>query len=253
MKRFMILCLMFSLTLSMVSFAITGQEVADKVKAANSNFKTQKAKMEMIIYGENSQPKDYHLTIYIYNFPNKDYGLIRFTSPAGVKGISFLSKGEESQYLYMPAFHRVQRMAGSSKESKFVGSDFTFNDLSLIYEQKESGRYKTILKSESKDDYVLSITPTISNPQYSKIIMFIDKTHLLPTKVIFYKNGKVCKTMISSEFEKIDDHWVVKNIEMMTSDGSSKTVLKLSKIKFDLSIPPSFFSLRTLMRPILRY
>lgn len=253
MKRLLILCLVFSLTLSVFSFAITGQEVMNKVKAANSNFKTQKAEMEMIIYGENSQPKDYHLVIYVYNFSNKDYGLIRFTSPVNVKGISFLSKGEESQYLYMPAFHRVQRMAGSSKESKFVGSNFTFNDLSLIYEQKESGKYKTILESESKNDYVVNVIPTISNPQYSKIVMVIDKAYLLPSKITFYKSGKVYKVMTSSGFEKINGHWVVKNIQMTVPNGVSKTVLKLSNIKFNLPIPSSFFSLRTLMSPVLRY
>ncbi len=253
MKKLVILCTMFLMLLSVVSFAITGQGVADKVKAVNSNFKTQKADMEMIISNKNSQSKDYQLVIYVYNFSSKDYGFIRFTSPAQVKGISFLSKGEETQYLYMPAFHRVQRMAGSSKESKFVGSDFTFNDLSLIYEQKESGKYKTVLKSENDAEYVLDIVPTTSDSQYSKIVMIVDKAHLLPTKVDFYKNGKMYKSMTSSGFEKIENHWIVKNIEMTMADGSSETILKLSKIKFDLPIPSSFFSIRTLMRPILRY
>lgn len=253
MKKLAITCTMFLMLLSVASFAITGQEVADKVKAVNSNFKTQKADMEMIISNKNSQPKDYHLAIYVYNFSSRDYGFIRFTSPARVKGISFLSKGEETQYLYMPAFHRVQHMAGSSKESKFVGSDFTFNDLSLIYEQKESGKYKTNLKSENDDKYVLDIVPTTSDSQYSKIVMIVDKAHLLPTKVDFYKNEKMYKSMTSSGFEKIENHWIVKNIEMVMADGSSKTTLKLSKIKFDLPIPSSFFSVRTLMKPILRY
>ena len=34
--------------------------------------------------------------------------------------------------MYLPEFNNVRRIAGSAKNGSFMGTDFTYNDLSLI-------------------------------------------------------------------------------------------------------------------------
>ena len=241
-----------ALFLTTVSFAMTADQIMDKVIEENSNFKTQKVELHMCIQTKGSPDKNYDLVIYVYNEgSNEKYAFIRFTNPESIKGLSFLSLGKDKEYLYMPAYHRVQRIAGSSKNSKFAGSDFTYNDLSLLYSQKEEGKYTLLNESDTK--YVIEITPTSENSNYSKLIMTIDKKYMLPVKVEFYKDGKLYKIMENSEPAEVQGRWLFKRISVKMADGSSQTILSLVNTKFDLNIPKNFFTVRTLFMPILRY
>ncbi len=238
--------------LATVSFSITASQIMDKVVNANSKFKTQKVELHMLIQAKGSPDKSYVLAIYVYNKgANEKYAFIRFTNPESIKGLSFLSLGKVREYLYMPAYHRVQRIAGSSKNSKFAGSDLTYNDLSLLYSQKEEGKYT--LTSDGTSEYVVEITPTDKNSKYSKLVMTIDKKHLLPLKVEFYKDGKLYKIMESSKLEEVQGRWLFKSISVRMADKSSKTTLSLVNVKFDLKMALNFFTVRTLFMPVLRY
>jgi hypothetical protein len=254
MKKFLALSAVLVLTVGIfsTSFALNAQQIMDKVVDENSNFRNQKVEMKMHIQQKNAPEKQYDLVIYVYNkSSDQKYAFVRFTYPQNIKGMSFLSLGKNKEYLYLPAYHRVQRIAGSSKNSKFAGSDFTYSDLSLLYSQKEDGKYSLLSDNASK--YVVQITPNTNDSQYSKLIMTIDKTHFLPTKVEFYKDGQLYKTMESSGLEKVDGRWVFKKISLSMADGSSKTVIVLEKTSFDLNVPQSFFSVRTLFMPVLKY
>lgn len=238
--------------LASVSLAMTGSQIMNEVIKADSNFKTQKIEMHMCIQSKGMASKNYDLVIYVYNKgSSKKYAFIRFISPESIKGLSFLSLGKNEEYLYMPAYHRVQRIAGSFKNSEFAGSDFTYNDLSLLYSKKEAGKYKILINNAS--EYILEIVPTAKNVQYSKLVMTIEKKHLLPTKVEFYKNGLLYKTMKDSMLTKIQGRWLFKKITLTMANGSSKTTLTLIKTEFNLNIPLNFFSVRTLFMPVLAY
>jgi len=253
MKKILLVLSAIFAVLATVSFAVTGEQVMDQMVNTNSNFKTQKILMNMTIQAKGQQDKNYSLVIYVYNnkTSGKKYALIRFTSPQSVKGLSFLSLGKDNEYLYMPAYHRVERVAGSLKNSKFAGSDFTYSDLSLLYSQKESGKYTIV--TENSDEYVLSILPSDSNAEYSKLMMNVVKSHMLPTKVQFYKDGKLYKTLYASSLKEVNGRWIFKNIKLEMANGSSKTFLTLASTKFNLNIPVSFFSVRTLFLPVLKY
>lgn len=251
--RKVFLVLMAVLTLGILAFSMTGTEIINRVISQNSNFKTQKISINMENI-ENGQVDDnYTLFIYLYNnSKDQKYALIRFTNPESISGMSFLSLGRDNEYLYMPAYHRIQRIAGSSKNSKFAGSCFTFNDLSMLYSQKQDANYD--LLSESATDYVLKVTPKPNTTfEYSKLIMTISKDHLLPQKVEFFKDNSLYKEMICANLENFDGYWTYKTIEMKMESDSSKTTLSIEDISSNINIPASFFSIRTLFEPTLSY
>ncbi len=236
-----------------VAFSMTGQEVINQMIKQNSDFKNQKIEMNMKI-SNNGQVDSYNLFIYIYNnkSANQKYALIRFVSPESIKGMSFLSLGSNDEYLYMPAYHRIERIAGSSKNSKFAGSNFTFNDLSLLYSQEQNANYDLI--SQSSTCYILEVTPKPNTDfEYSKLIMTIEISHMLPAKVEFYKGNSLYKTMICSDLTNFDGHWTYKKIDMKMANENSKTTLEIEDIQSNIDIPESFFSIRTLFEPNLNY
>ncbi len=58
--------------------------------------------------------------------------LIKFTEPASVKGIAFLSLPGDLMYVYLPSFRKIRRIATSVKNTNFAGTDFTYDELSTF-------------------------------------------------------------------------------------------------------------------------
>ena len=63
-----------------------------------------------------------------------DRVLIRFTYPNDIRDTAFLvwehPGADDERFLYLPALGRVRRIAGAETQDSFVGSDFTYEDIS---------------------------------------------------------------------------------------------------------------------------
>ena len=61
--------------------------------------------------------------------------LIFFLSPSDVKNTAFLTydynddEKDDDQWLYLPALNKIKRIPASDKDSSFMGSDFTYFDM----------------------------------------------------------------------------------------------------------------------------
>src|SRR5262249_42933567 len=59
--------------------------------------------------------------------------LARFTDPPAVRGVGFLSINEggpaDRQWMYPPAIQRVRRIAAQERRQRFIGTDFTNEDM----------------------------------------------------------------------------------------------------------------------------
>ncbi|MCK4514939.1 MAG: outer membrane lipoprotein-sorting protein, partial [Spirochaetaceae bacterium] len=103
-----------------------------------------------------------------------------FHSPASVEGTRFLTiakdDGVDDQWIYLPALRRVRRIAASERDSEFMGTDFTYSDLSGG--DIEDATYR-LLREESIDGeatYVVESIPTPdSNSSYSRLIQWVSK------------------------------------------------------------------------------
>ena len=65
--------------------------------------------------------------------PAGDRLLVRLTYPNDIRGTGFLvwehADAEDERFLYLPALGRVRRIAGAESQERFVGSDFTYEDI----------------------------------------------------------------------------------------------------------------------------
>src|SRR5690606_1272860 len=84
--------------------------------------------------------------------------LVVFTAPADIRGTGLLTvetaRGDEQQ-LYLPALPRVQRIAGSGRQERFAGSDFTYEDHSTRDPDDDTTR----LASTTDDAFIIEATP----------------------------------------------------------------------------------------------
>jgi outer membrane lipoprotein-sorting protein len=120
--------------------------------------------------------------------------VIQFLSPADVKGTGFLAieytGREDDQWLYLPALKKTRRISASDQTDNFVGSDFTYEDLST--EDLKDYHYKIMgtEKPNGSDCYVIEAIPGHETKQkesgYSKRHLYIRKDNFMIVQVKYY-------------------------------------------------------------------
>jgi len=176
-----------------------------------------------------------------------DMRLVRFLSPADQKGIGFLSLPDDVMYLYLPAFHKIRRIASHVKNENFAGTDFSYDDMSSF---KYAEEYNAKLLENKDDVYVLELTPKPGvEKDYSKLIIEVRKDNFYPVKIAHYdKAGNLWKVMERKKIEKIGNYWVSMEMEMKDLKKNHSTKMITDKIEFDTGLSDKVFSKRNLKK-----
>jgi len=174
-----------------------------------------------------------------------DTRLVRFLTPADQRGIGFLGLPNDVQYIYLPAFEKVRRIASHVKNQSFAGTDFTYDDMGTL---KYSDDYNPKLAETTAEHYLLELTPKEGkNKDYGKLKIWVRKDIFYPVKTEFYdKAGKLWKVMERRNIEKIGSYWVSKEVEMKDLKNEHSTKMILSEIKFDSKLSNDLFTGRNL-------
>lgn len=177
-----------------------------------------------------------------------DYTLVRFLSPAKIKGTGFLSV-KDNDWLYLPVLKKVRRIATKDKGGSFMGSDFSYDDVSgHSWAEDYDSRLLGVEKYEDHDCYVLEHIP--KNPKdisYSKLKRWVDKENFYSMRTEYYdRHGDLLKALYSSEFENMEELWVTKRLEMRNVQKGSKTIIVLKEVQMNPEIPNSMFTTRQL-------
>ncbi len=178
----------------------------------------------------------------------EDSTFVRFLSPANIKGTSFLAVNDDD-WLYLPALKKVRRIATSDRGGSFMGSDFSYDDVGgHSWEEDFNSKISGSEKYNEHDCYILEHTP--QNPEdisYSKIKRWIDSKNFYPLKTEYYDiHGDLLKVLYSSEFEKSEEFWITKKMEMRNIQKGSKTVIVIKETEINPDIPDKMFTTRQL-------
>lgn len=252
--------LLISLTLSSL-FAITGQEIAQKVHDRDEGDNST-AKMKMILTDKNGKKRIRDLKTFTKYKGEDKLKMMFFLTPADVKNTGFLtydyedSNKDDDQWLYLPELQKVKRIASSDKSSSFMGSDFTYSDMTS--RNVEDYTYKVMKEVTLKGHkaWQMLVTPktekTIKETGYTKSIVFVRQDNFVIVQALNYiKAGKKLKYMMVKDLKKIDGIWTALEMQMITKKGKKtlhKTVFKFSDTKYNQNLEESFFATRTLER-----
>ena len=185
--------------------------------------------------------------------------LFFFATPADVKNTGFLSYDyddadrDDDQWLYLPALKKTKRIAGGEKSGSFMGSDFTYADMS----SPPLDRYSyTLLKEDEVDGVPVWLVEAVPNAKesketgYTKSISFVRKdNHMVIRQVIWVKKGKRLKYMNVDKLESIEGIWVATELSMSTRKGKKtlhKTRIQLSNVLFNQPLDEDTFTIRRL-------
>jgi len=252
--------LVASLTLSSL-LAITGQEVAQKVHDRDDGDNST-SKMKMILIDKKGHKRIRDLKTFTKDKGDDKLKLMFFLTPADVKNTAFLtydyddSSRDDDQWLYLPELQKVKRIASSDKSSSFMGSDFTYSDMTS--RNVEDYTYK-IMKERKVGGHMtwqMLVTPksekTVDETGYTKSIVFVRQDNFVIVQALNYiKAGKKLKYMKVKGLKKIDGIWTATEMQMITKKGKKtlhKTIFKFSDIKYNQNLKESFFTTRTIQK-----
>ena len=179
--------------------------------------------------------------------------LISFEAPADVRGMGFLvwkhARQEADRWLYFPALKAVKRVAADDKRSSFVGSDFSYEDIS----GRDAGDEKhALLRQEQVDDrpaYVIESRPH-AVVTYARRLSWIDRERWMPLKEEYFDaEGKLQRTFKAEKVEQVGGHWTVTARSMFNAASGHRTDVAFTQLRYDTGLADDVFTERSLRNP----
>lgn len=228
-----------------------GLEIATKMDKASNGFIGESSVTELIIISANKEKVSRKMQNFLIEVKNDgDRSLSIFITPADVRDTKLLSwnhlEKDDKQWLYLPSSRRVKRINGSSKSSSFMGSEFTFEDLTT----QELPKFKYNLVSETKTEWLLEKTP-IRKSGYKSQKHWINKKYLQAVKVEYYdRKGELLKVATTSKFKQFNvggkKFWRPGEIHIKNVQTLRESILKWSERKVGVKLPLKKFNKKSL-------
>jgi outer membrane lipoprotein-sorting protein len=175
---------------------------------------------------------------------------IYFHGPADVKGTSFMvwkyPAKEDDRWIFVPALRLVKRIAADDKRSSFVGSDFTYEDVSGRDLEDET---HALLRKESlggRPAYVVESKPKAS-ADYSRRMSWIDSERWLPLKEEYLDaRNEPLRVFTADKVEQTGKQWTVTARSMKNLQSGHRTEVVYQEVEYDVGLKPDIFTERYL-------
>ena len=180
---------------------------------------------------------------------------ILFRQPADVRDMTFLvwkyPQRDSDRWLYIPAIKLVKRIAANDKRSSFVGSDFSYEDVSgraaeednhtLLREDIYGGKEVLVIKSVPKDE---------KSADFGYKVSWIDKGNFVLWKEEYYdKRGALFKVFTADEVKPIQGFPTTVKRTMKNVQTGHWTEAAYGEVKYNLGLADGVFSERSLRNP----
>lgn len=260
---FVLVGLLFFLSSAAYGADYSATEIMEMVDARDDGDRSI-ADMQMVLFDRQDTQRRRSIRSFGIDKGEDRYNLMFFHSPADVKGTGFLTYDYEAevkdddQWLYLPALRKTKRIASSDKSGSFMGSDFSYSDLT----KKRLNDYTyTFHKKQAevpvygKQCWVIESVPRnakiIKETGYTRSILFVRQDNMMVVRAINYvKDGGYLKYFDVKKMEEIDNIWTGLEIHMTRKKGSQtvhRTILTLTNVKYNQdSVDETLFTTRRL-------
>ncbi|HHE04647.1 MAG TPA: outer membrane lipoprotein-sorting protein [candidate division WOR-3 bacterium] len=195
--------------------------------------------MEQTIITTTGKRRTFKIKFYTKNGMDKQ--LMVYIFPPQVRGNSFLIIGD-NVWAYFPETGRIRKIASHAKKQKMMGSDFTYEDMTIgTYKKK----FKPVDMKEEKDSYILTLIPKENAKiSYGKLVLKVDKKTYIPLIIDFYRKDedKPYKTLIQEDIKIVYDIPTPMHIVMRNNETGSETETRTLEIDYRTKVEDGLFS-----------
>lgn len=232
-----------------------GLTIAQEADRRDTGWQDQTASLEMILRNRHGQESKRQIRSKTKEVDGDgDKALSIFDTPRDVKGTAFLSythalKADE-QWLYLPALKRVKRISSNNKSGPFMGSEFSYEDLSSQEVEKYTYKYLRDEKLDGRDCFVIERVPAYKHSGYTRLITWLDKEMYRPLKIEFYDRKKaLLKTLTYTGYKQYDGKfWRPDQMSVVNHQTKKSTELFWKDYKFKTGLSDRDFDRNSLKR-----
>lgn len=193
--------------------------------------------------------------------PGEQKYFIYFHEPGDVRRLTFMiwkyPEHDDDRWIYIPAVDLIRRIAAEDKYSSFVGSDFSYEDVSGREVSEDTHR---LLEEEVLDDRGVFVVESIPRTAaaFTRRISWIDKKTFLPLKEEYYDVQDQLQRVFSANF--IEDvtagdgdarriYPTIMKRTMKNVRTGHRTEVTVDSVSYDLGLDDDDFSERRMRRP----
>ena len=186
--------------------------------------------------------------------------IIRFLTPADVKGTSLLTFDYENKtddmWLYLPALRKTRRIVASEKAKSFMGSEFSYADITPPKVEDFTHKITKTEKAGGVDCWVIESVPKSEDIAeengFSKKISHIGKPDFMIRKSVYYdlddELHKELNTLKVEEVDKVNHRFRPMHMVMLNKQNKRRSEMKIEKHQLRADIPDEYFTTRYLER-----
>ncbi|RBW48911.1 outer membrane lipoprotein-sorting protein [Marinobacter sp. F3R11] len=256
MKRWKIIVATLAASASIAS-ANQGYDIAVEADRRHSGYGDSEAEVVMTLINKTGDEDRRTLTVKELEggtATDNDKSLMSFNHPRDIAGTALLTwsvPGEDDlQWLYLPAIKRVKAISSSNRSGAFMGSEFTFEDLSP--QDVDDYEYEYLGEKELNGElcFVYERRPKDRDSGYTKEVLWVDQSEYRTRQVHFYDHkNEHTKTLTLIGYELYNDEfWRPSELFMENHETGRKTRMAFSNYQFGQGLRDSDFN-----RSQLRY
>jgi hypothetical protein len=249
----------FILTLLVSSLcAVNAQEaseIADKAAGA-IDFDALEMTITLDIHDNRGNVRTRNIAVATRTFGETTKTLIRFLSPADVRGTSMLihdhEKGGDDMWIYMPALRRTRRIAGSERSASFMGSEFTNADMGSRDTDDLNHKLTGSETVNGRDCWIIESVPETSEHAeengYSRMVAFIDKANYHTYRVNYYDlNNELHRIMTIDDYRRQSGtSYFAFSTEVQNVQNKRKSVMVVDNFQDGSQLDESNFEVQAL-------
>jgi outer membrane lipoprotein-sorting protein len=253
-------CLLIGLVIPAHSQTLSAEQIIEQSQQAFYAAGTDmKAKVVMDLIADNGNRRTRVLTMLRKNdahSKNQKYFLY-FHEPGDVRGTAFLvwkyPDRDSDRWIFIPAVNMVRRIAAKDSRSSFVGSDFSYEDVSG---RNVGADTHTLVREEKLGDfdcYVIQSVPK-TGADYTRKLSWIDKKTFLPLKEEYYDaQSELARVFTADKVEvvgaAVKSYPTVTKRTMKNLKSGHRTEVTFSDVTYSVGIEDRVFTQQSLESP----
>lgn len=258
-RRLLTLAVSLALGTQLAASPERGLEIAEETKARDTGYGDFSTTATMTLRDASGQSSVREMTVQTLEVPGVgEKSLITFLAPADTRDTALLSysyKNEsDDQWIYLPSMRRTRRIASGNKSGSFVGSEFSYEDISPQQVEKYTYNFLREETEDGKDFFVIERFPVDPRSSgYSRQVMWIDQAEYRPYKAENYdRRDALLKTLDFEDYREYETggetFWRPLRMEMTNHQSGKSTLIEYEDYVFGDGLDESLFDNRRLGR-----
>ena len=241
----------------------TALEIMERVDARDDG-DNRIAQISMTLIDRNGRQRNRTLETFMKDRGRDTLNLIFFVAPANVRDTGFLTldygavEKDDDQWLYLPELHKTKRIASSNKSQSFMGTDFSYADMTKRVVDEWTYRLLGEREVNGHMTWLVEAIPASKLVErrygYAKSVLFVRQDiNMVIRAAHWLTEGGRLKYFDIRKLERIDGIWTGTELDMRTVHNKEtlhRTIMRFGNVRYNRNLNEDLFTLRRLEKGI---